>query len=826
MKRIAFLLDYLYAATYQQEAVTGLVSAADSDVRLSVFLGGPFDKDPYDPFVTTRNSVYNLIARDVFDGIIVCNSVGNYLSPDEVDRFLARYEGIPIVFFGNGPAGYPRVTVDNVAGMAGLIRHFVADHGYRRVAFITGPPGNREAQDRLAAYRAELEKAGLPFAAELVVEGDFNVGTGMEAVRTLLDERRARFDALVASNDFMALGAKLELEKRGVAIPNEVALAGFDDTKDAICIIPSLTTVRQPFDAIAKKALAALTDGANVPPVQIIPGEIVIRQSCGCFAKSVNFGTLGYAGRAETDPDVFYAERRTDFIRRIKSVLAPAELSDPEKEIGTVLDAFCEEIARGTDLRAFRLMQTLISRCIKNHLNVAAVHDMLSLLRNLFSPVLKTREAIERAENFCHMARLSLSDVQDVQNNQNMVFSLKQTDQLSEVSQFLFSTVESSELANVIYRTFPMFNINNFLFAEFIAADGGAEKARVIALIRDGHARPDAENAVFSPSRLFPDAVGEFDVRVSFVLPVVYQEKKLGFVIFEKIERRIPLYPSLTGGFAGSFYYEKSKGLQPIYFSLTRELAKSHYINRLISMRQTAEESLMTLTAALEFRNRELEDFAHIASHDLKEPLRKIVSFSEQLSGRMSGKIDPEDADHLARMRNAALRMNGLIDGLLAYSRVATNTRPAEQVDLAAVVAEVVQDLEVRVAETGGRVEVGEMPRLSADALQMRELFQNLIGNALKYHRPNVPPLVSVRSERRGGVVEITVSDNGIGFDTKDGERIFGIFQRLVGKSEYEGSGVGLAICKKIVEKHNGTIQAYGDPGKGAKFVIRLPANA
>jgi light-regulated signal transduction histidine kinase (bacteriophytochrome) len=241
-------------------------------------------------------------------------------------------------------------------------------------------------------------------------------------------------------------------------------------------------------------------------------------------------------------------------------------------------------------------------------------------------------------------------------------------------------------------------------------------------------------------------------------------------------------------------------------------------------MRMAAEASLKALTADLEFRNRELEDFAHIASHDLKEPLRKIVLFSDKLIRGRSGMGEADTGDQLERMRKSALRMNELIDGLLSYSRIPAGNQPLQRIDLKSVMSEVIQDLEVRIGETKGRVEVGELPFISADPLQMRELFQNLIGNALKYHRDGVPPVVVVSAERRNDTVEISVSDNGIGFDSKYQDRIFGIFQRLVGKNEFEGTGVGLAICKKIVQKHNGTISARGEPGRGATFTIRLPS--
>lgn len=184
--------------------------------------------------------------------------------------------------------------------------------------------------------------------------------------------------------------------------------------------------------------------------------------------------------------------------------------------------------------------------------------------------------------------------------------------------------------------------------------------------------------------------------------------------------------------------------------------------------------------------------------------------------------------DYLDRMLASAGRMSRLIDDLLTFSRVATHARPPEVVDLAAVARDAVSDLEVQAERTGGRIEVGPLPAVEADPTQVRQLIQNLVGNALKFHKSGEAPVVRVSGRLTAGgprpACEIEVSDNGIGFDEKYLDRIFAVFQRLHGRDEYDGTGVGLAICKKIVERHGGTITARSKPGQGATFVVTLPA--
>jgi signal transduction histidine kinase len=258
-------------------------------------------------------------------------------------------------------------------------------------------------------------------------------------------------------------------------------------------------------------------------------------------------------------------------------------------------------------------------------------------------------------------------------------------------------------------------------------------------------------------------------------------------------------------------------------------------IQHIMANMQRSHEELKTYAERLERSNKELQDFASVASHDLQEPLRKVQAFSDRLRSRCSGSIDDQGRDYLDRIQKAAGRMQTLINDLLTYARVTTKAQPFVAVDLAAATRDVVTDLEARIEQVQGRVEVGELPTVDADPLQVRQLMQNLIGNALKYHRPEAPPVVKIYSLSRvtnraatpdtpaDDRCEILVEDNGIGFEQIYADRIFTIFQRLHGRTEYEGTGVGLAVCRKIVERHGGTITARSTPGEGSTFTVNLP---
>lgn len=248
-----------------------------------------------------------------------------------------------------------------------------------------------------------------------------------------------------------------------------------------------------------------------------------------------------------------------------------------------------------------------------------------------------------------------------------------------------------------------------------------------------------------------------------------------------------------------------------------------------ISERRRFADELQEANNRLEVSNRELQDFASVASHDLQEPLRKIQAFGERLHTRSYEQLGPDGRDYLDRMLKAASRMQRLINDLLTFSRVTTRAQPFGPVDLKDVAREVLIDLESRVEQSGAMVELGELPVVEADAMQMRQLFQNLIANGLKFARPGVRPELRIYSangvEAGDGrpAVQVFVQDNGIGFDEKYLDRIFNVFQRLHARNEFEGTGIGLAVCRKIADRHGGSITARSRPGEGATFITTLP---
>jgi chemotaxis family two-component system sensor kinase Cph1 len=241
-----------------------------------------------------------------------------------------------------------------------------------------------------------------------------------------------------------------------------------------------------------------------------------------------------------------------------------------------------------------------------------------------------------------------------------------------------------------------------------------------------------------------------------------------------------------------------------------------------VTEQRQLEDEAKASTKNLERSNMELEQFAYVASHDLKEPLRMVTSFSQLLAQRYKGKLDPDADEFIGYIVEGAHRMDALINDLLDFSRVASQRKPFAPTDMNRVVKKVIHDLSVAIREEGAKVEVGPLPTVMADNSQMTQLFQNLIANAIKFHG-NDPIRIEIRAEKLDGEYKFSVRDNGIGISPEYFEKIFGMFQRLHANEKFAGTGIGLAICRRIVEGHGGRIWVEAEVGQGSTFFFTIP---
>jgi signal transduction histidine kinase len=393
---------------------------------------------------------------------------------------------------------------------------------------------------------------------------------------------------------------------------------------------------------------------------------------------------------------------------------------------------------------------------------------------------------------------------------------------LSAIAVFAFGT-----LISVIFKQLGLFlpldaNVTFLIFTagliycaekfEFMSLTGTRIADMIMDSINEGLVLLNREGEVLSANRAAFDILGLSESTDAEFLTIPESIGAGGPADFE-IEFRTP--------------QKQTKNLVISSRKLDKSAGRSERvcIIRDVTKRKKAEKELVSTIDELKRSNEELESFAYVASHDLKEPLRMVASYMQLLEKKSRDKFGRDELDYMGFASDGAMRMNELIEDLLEYSRVNTRGREFIETDLNETVSRVRDMMKFRIQDKKGRVEAaGRLPVIMADSIQMEQLFQNIIDNALKFSGKE-PPLVTISAVKKDRVYEFAVRDNGIGLDMQYKDRIFQVFQRLHGREEYDGTGIGLAICKKIIERHHGKIWVESDgEGRGSTFFFTLPA--
>lgn len=835
---------------YYTDILAGVNHAAQQhDVNLLCFVGGAFYGQPGTEFDEQRNIIYEIASVNNLDGLISISSIANFISGEQKAEVYTRYAPLPVVTIGAPIPGARHVVADQKKGLHEALVHLIEVHGHRRIAFIRGPESSLDAEIRYQVYQDVLAEYDIPLDPDIVAPGIFRTASGAEAIKILLDGRSTTFDAVVAANDHMALGALAELQTRGMTVPYDVALVGFDDIRQTRGAVPPLSTVRQPLFRMGEEAVCTLLAemaGESVAEEVVVPTELVVRRSCGCLQPT----GITSASRPVSPVDGSVLDLLHMHRAAIVADLAQTvdfSLINSEEMGNQLLDSFAAELEND----AKGLFLATLDRClrvvIENEGDIISWQEMASVLWPYLLPGLGHDALSFRAMALLREAqRLIASELRHVALKQSLQIR-RQSWTLNDIGQLLITMFDLEGLFRIIAENVPRLGIPSCYLVLFEAPPAycypqpPAEWSRLmLAYDENGRIPLPAEGQRFLTQSLLPAGTLPADRRCTMMIEALhFRDEQIGYVLLEKGPEEGNVYELLRGQIAsalkGAFILQAQKQaedelrehrdhLDDLVRERTAELAASNaQLRQEVTVRRQAEVKLEGYTAELERSNRELQAFAYVASHDLQEPLRKIQTFGDRLQQKYGPILDERGLNYLDRMQNAAARMQALIIDLLSFSRVRTHTEPFQQVDLQQVVTHVLQDLEIFVADVKAEIEVAKLPVLEADPSQMRQLFQNLIGNALKFHRQDIAPRIKIHCQTAGPDCEIVVTDNGIGFDERYADRIFNVFERLNGRDEYAGTGVGLAICRRIVERHNGTIYAKSKPGEGSRFIVRLP---
>ncbi len=557
---IGVLLDSL--GQYQTTVLAGIADAARArDVNLAIFAGGvlgaPGSREIH------HNFVFDLCHPGAVDGaVLLGGALGNAQGPASVEALCARLAPMPLATLTLGPPRVPRLTLDQELGMRHAVAHLVSVHGRRRLAFVRGPALNSEAERRYAIFRAVLADEGLPVDQALICDGTFERNAGQAAVATLVDDRGASFDALVAANDYMALGALEALEARGIAVPGDVAVVGFDDIEDARFSSPPLTTVRQPLyqqgEAALDRVLAQL-EGRDVELETVHATELVIRRSCGCFADLAGAGRAGAAAPFEMQVggslDDLLAQRGDELREELGRAVHGADAALPAGWAAQLVDAFEAEL-RGAGAGLFiAAVDRLLGAVAAGGDDVSAWERLISAMRGWLLPALAgDRRRWRQAEDLWHGARIVIADLAERAQAQHRLHAERLARALTASGAALLATQQVSAVPEAVARQLPELEIPGAWMA--LRAADQPEAAGILLAYDDERTPGGAEPAAgtrLPALELVPAVLRPLGRRASLVVaPLSFQERAFGVLALEIGPREGVVYASLAEQVSGA----------------------------------------------------------------------------------------------------------------------------------------------------------------------------------------------------------------------------------------------------------------------------------
>lgn len=580
-------IGYLFVTTlgigkYHFDLWTGVVDALEAQGADALcFAGGTLGISPL------QNAVFGLVGVEDLDGIIIDNTVGNRVSHEEFDEFLNRFSSLPMVSLGFVREDIPSVRIDNRKGLRDVLIHLVEAHTYRRVAFIRGPEGSADAEERYRAYKGVLAEYHVPFDAALVAGGDFRPEAGEAAIRLLLDERKVEFDAIMAANDNMAIGALEALQARGIRVPQEVAVVGFDDVENAAALTPSMTTVRQPVyeqGKVAAEMVMALLAGESVSPEAVLPTELVVRRSCGCTLPAVLRAKVGHVSKPGRVPAKALAERREQILSSIVQEAGTHAVRITSKQAGNLLDAFTVDLGGAGTQEFLSVLEDELSQAATRG-EMVAWQEALSVMRYHVSPYL-SEEALPEAENLWHQARVFVGDSIRRAEMYAALESERRNVLLREIDHALNATADLQELAGALAAQLPRLGIPSGYIALYderevypTRTEPTERSTLVLAYDAGGRIELESGGGEFLSRQLLPEGMLHREGRSTMVVgPLYVSEGPLGFSVLEMGPRDGLVYHSLGEQISSAVQgiklvqqvEERSRALQEANYALQR----------------------------------------------------------------------------------------------------------------------------------------------------------------------------------------------------------------------------------------------------------------
>lgn len=810
-------VSYMTVEGYEGVLFSGVLDAArEYDVNLICFAGGLLDDAFSNEYFTQRNFIYELPCRDNVDGLIIVSGtmVGHEGGQERLQAFCESFRPLPMVSIGLPLADIPSILVDNVTGLDALISHLVEEHGYHRIAFIRGPHGHAEANQRFQAYRSALEKHGLSLQDHLVTPGNFLPDSGMDAIRLLIDERKLKpkidFDALIAANDNMAFSALEALQARGFSVPYDVAVVGFDDISEARVFTPPLTTVRQPIGSLGSRALEtllAIFAGKATPKTITLPTELVQRQSCGCVGQSVRKADIRIVpGQVSVSNQDTLGSHREHILQEMTQEAAPVLGSDARARCEKLVNAFIDDL-QGTSDRFLQSLDACLRVMISRHEEVGRLHDVFSVMRRLIISHLSVPETLMHAENLFHQARVMIGGVASRNLAHQRIVSEERSRHLNTISQDLLTMFDMSGLVDIILQEIPHLGINRCYVALYDSADiessetdSRSEPAlgAIAKIVRPKDHRPmpeppersrlilayDQSGCVsledgghdFPTRQLIPRDLITEERHALMAIGLYFREELFGYVLFG------------LEAFSGTGLYE----------TLRLQISSALKGARLFQERRTAE-------ARVQKELKEKDALLKEIYHRVKNNLNIVASLLHLQSGKIQSKEQALDAFRESRER--------ILSMALVHQKL-YGSESLSRIDMKSYVNTMVRELfhAYDVAKNVAlHIQIDDIFLDINAAIPCGLILNELVTNVFKYAFPQGRKgnLHISMKPGQGDSVELIVRDDGVGLP-RDFE---------LEKSQ----SLGLQLVNVLTEQLDGTLHLKRT--KGARFIIRFPLN-
>jgi phosphoserine phosphatase RsbU/P len=596
-RTLALLVDSVRDA-YQSTVLHAIADAAeDSDVNVVCMTGGILGTA--DPLWQRRNVLYELVSAKTFDAVIIsAGTMAVEIGNARLAHYVEHYAPIPLVCMAYQLDGHPSVLVDNEQGMRQVVEHLVIHHGRRRVAFIRGPAGNEEAERRYTAYRRVLRERNIPFDAALVIQGDFTRESGWAAAERLAEGKRS-IDGVAAANDLMAFGLMDALAARGVQLPEELAIVGFDDAEDARFSTPQLTTVRQPFRTLGRAAVQlalAQIDGHPVPPVLTLVPPLVIRRSCGCILEDLE-RPLSVRMRSVTSTTPM-SEVRQQFRVGLDSLTESGIKFDPPTAL-ELFDRLLSELDQEPNGAFARGLEGMIRT--RRKLDLVSWNSVLDVMLRTVRPW-TAADSVRRAtaERIEKQVRSLVGDTAELAQGQLRLEVARQMRALGESGEALSSAFDQNTIRSVLLRVVPAVGIAGFvlvLYEDEHAPLGLAHVHSAWHVRREEFA--GAEGLRFESIDLAPPGLLFGAERASYVIePLFFEKQHFGFIIFAASVRTTLIYEALRDQASGAL---KAGALmaQVINESRYRQLAEKEQAEREIKIAERIQTMLLPKRTAV-----------------------------------------------------------------------------------------------------------------------------------------------------------------------------------------------------------------------------------